>query len=159
MTQRAAPMSLAIELVTAFVLLLTLAFTVSAFFAPVLWFGAAVLMVVCIFCYLMAPVTYAVQDDRLIVNSHIHQKIFAPIVRCSRISEGQLPTLIGLRVFGNGGLFAGTGIFWNRMLGIFRAYITSARPDDLVLVETTDRKIIISPREPQLFVEAFQAAR
>jgi hypothetical protein len=66
---------------------------------------------------------------------------------------------VGIRLFGNGGLFAGQGFFWNRMFGLFRAYVTSARPADLVLVETTNRKILISPRDPQAFVTAWEVTR
>jgi hypothetical protein len=67
--------------------------------------------------------------------------------------------LIGLRLFGNGGVFAGAGWFWNRTLRVFRAYVTSARRDDLVLVETPARKIIISPVDARRFIQSCDVAR
>jgi hypothetical protein len=45
------------------------------------------------------------------------------------------------------------------MFGLFRAYVTSIRASDLVLVETTNRKILISPRDPEAFVEAWETSR
>ena len=57
-------------------------------------------------------------------------------------------------MFGNGGLFAGSGIFWNRTYGMHRAYITSTKPEDLVLVETTDTRILISPQDAGTWLRA-----
>jgi hypothetical protein len=60
---------------------------------------------------------------------------------------------MGLRLWGNGGLFAATGIFWNRAYGVYRAYVTSARYQDFVLVETRTQRILISPADPEAFVK------
>ena len=58
----------------------------------------------------------------------------------------------GIRLFGNGGLFSGTGIFWNRKLGVFRAYVTSTRKKEMLLVETDKYKVIISPLKQKIFL-------
>jgi hypothetical protein len=59
-----------------------------------------------------------------------------------------------LRLFGNGGLFAGSGIFWNRQLGVFRAYVTTSNRDHHLLVVTGKTKILISPADPRGFLVA-----
>jgi hypothetical protein len=56
-------------------------------------------------------------------------------------------------------LTAGAGIFWNRQFGVFRAYVTRCKHTELVLVETTRQKIIISPADPQAFWSAGACCR
>jgi hypothetical protein len=150
MKQAAAKTGLSIKIMTSFVLLLTASILVASLIAGTL------LGVICVLCYLFAPVAYALSDGQLIVFSHVGSKQFGPVVRCSQI-EGPVPwrLRLGIRLFGNGGLFAGTGIFWNRMYGVHRAYVTSSRYSDLVLVETTTRKILISPENPKAFVNSW----
>jgi hypothetical protein len=160
MQQVAADRSLSIRIVTSFVLVLIGGLLIASVYHPMLWFGAGILILVCLACYLLAPVGYALDDHRLTVYSHVHSKQFDSVVRCARIDQpNPWKMWVGIRLFGNGGLFAGVGIFWNRMFGIFRAYVTSARYSDLVLVETTKRKILISPRDPKAFVEAWESSR
>jgi hypothetical protein len=55
-----------------------------------------------------------------------------------------------LRVFGNGGLFAITGRFWNGKLGWYQAFATD--PSRAVVLRYADRKIVISPHDPQQFI-------
>lgn len=57
-----------------------------------------------------------------------------------------------LRIFGNGGLFAISGLFRNRSLGNFRAFVT--QPDRAVVLRTASRVIVISPAEPRAFLHA-----
>jgi len=56
-----------------------------------------------------------------------------------------------VRLFGNGGLFAITGWFWNRRIGRFRAYATD--PGRVVLLRYRDgRKIVVTPHDVQHFI-------
>ena len=56
-----------------------------------------------------------------------------------------------LRLFGNGGLFAFSGWFWNRRIGRFRAYATD--PDRVVLLAYRDgRKVVVTPHDVQHFI-------
>ena len=82
------------------------------------------------------------------------EKVFAPVTRCSLLSS-RPPW--GLRLWGNGGLFAATGIFWNKAYGVCRAYVTSARYEDYVPVETPGQKVLISPENPGEFVRALMS--
>ena len=59
-----------------------------------------------------------------------------------------------LRVWGNSGLFAGTGLFWNRQAGFFRAYVTSSKKSHLVLVESDIGKVVVSPEHLGDFFQA-----
>jgi hypothetical protein len=55
-----------------------------------------------------------------------------------------------LRLFGNGGIFSFSGIFWNRKLGIFHAYGTD--PGRAVVLKFRKRTIVITPDDTQHFI-------
>jgi|SRR5215472_12789545 len=56
-----------------------------------------------------------------------------------------------LRLFGNGGLFAISGWFWNRRLGRYRAYATD--PERAVLLRYRDgTKVVLTPHDVQHFI-------
>jgi hypothetical protein len=56
-----------------------------------------------------------------------------------------------VRLFGNGGLFAISGWFWNRRIGRFRAYATD--PGRTVLLRYRDgRKVVVTPHDVQHFI-------
>jgi len=61
-----------------------------------------------------------------------------------------------LRLFGNGGLFVISGVFWNRRLGRFRAYATD--PGRVVVLRYRDgRKIVVTPDDVQHFIVRVRA--
>jgi len=53
---------------------------------------------------------------------------------------------------GNGGFLAFSGWFRSKKLGNFRAYVTD--PDRCVVMEFQKRKIVVSPDDPEAYVEA-----
>lgn len=56
-----------------------------------------------------------------------------------------------LRLFGNGGLFAISGWFWNRKIGRYRAYATD--PERAVLLRYRDgTKVVLTPHDVQHFI-------
>ena len=55
-----------------------------------------------------------------------------------------------LRLFGNGGLFSFTGIFWNKRLGLFHAYGTD--PQRAVVLKFRKRMIVVTPDDTQRFI-------
>lgn len=55
-----------------------------------------------------------------------------------------------LRLLGNDGLFAITGWFRNRKLGLFRAFVSA--PRYAVVLRFDDRTLVISPEDPERFV-------
>jgi hypothetical protein len=155
MTQASAPMSPAIKVVTGLVLAMIAALFLAAgkvYGMP--WAGAGI-SAVALFCYLRAPIAYEINGDELTVRLRMCQKVFPAVIGCTTLT-GRPP--MGLRLWGNGGLFAATGIFWNQAYGVFRAYLTSARYQDYVLVATRTRKILISPENPAEFVKTWKSS-
>ena len=59
-----------------------------------------------------------------------------------------------LRLFGNGGLFAITGIYQNRALGRYRAYATD--PGQSVVLSLPGRIVVVTPADPAGFLEALK---
>lgn len=55
-----------------------------------------------------------------------------------------------LRLFGNGGLFSITGLFWSRKLGRFHAYATD--PSRAVVLRYRNRSVVVTPHDPQQFI-------
>jgi hypothetical protein len=149
MTQGTARMSRAVKVTTVAVLVGTAICAVAALYIPPLAYAATVLMLVSVFCYLTAPVGYELEGGRLTVFTHIGRTVFAPVVGCSRVDR---TIYWGVRLFGNGGLFGGTGFFWNPRFGVFRAYVTSARSSDMLMVDTPGRKVLITPEDPETFI-------
>jgi hypothetical protein len=56
-----------------------------------------------------------------------------------------------IRLYGNAGLFAFTGWYWNRRLGRYRLFATNFR--HAVVLTLADRTIVVSPSSAQAFVE------
>ena len=67
-------------------------------------------------------------------------------------ASGDVELLKGsLRIFGNGGLFSISGWFWNRRLGIYRAFATD--PSRAVFLKFRDRRpVLITPHDTQHFL-------
>ena len=152
MKQPVASTSRAIRIVTAAVLILNAGLYAAALFEPAAIYAAVgISAIVLISYFLWTPVDYELAHGELNVSFRIGSKRYGPVTKCSPV---EAPLRAGIRVFGNGGLFAGSGIFWNRTYGMHRAYVTSTRPEDLVLVETTDTRILISPRDAGAWLRA-----
>jgi len=150
MKQDVAPTSLSIKILTLLVLLMTIGMLIGSVYEPGLLWAGTVLAVVVLFCYLSAPVAYEIKGDQLLIITRIGNKTFGPITRCSFVYDDK-PSF-GIRLWENGGLFAGTGIFWNKKYGIFRAYVTTGSKSHLVLVDTPATRVVITPGSPDQFV-------
>lgn len=62
-----------------------------------------------------------------------------------------------VRWFGNGGLYAFTGLFQNRELGRYRAFVTDyART---VVLRIGRRTVVVSPSAPEAFVDEIRATQ
>jgi hypothetical protein len=61
-----------------------------------------------------------------------------------------------LRLAGNGGLYACTGLFRNKRLGLYRAFVTDLNRCDVLRLPK--RPIVVSPDRPEEFVGAVKAA-
>ena len=150
MKQPAASASGTIKVISGVIIVLTAGFLAASAFNGIFLLPGLILAVVILFCFLRAPIAYDLSDNRLSIVYRLGEKRFEPVVKCSLAGER---VNMGVRLWGNGGLFAATGIFWSKKHGVFRAYITAHKPGELVLVETRGKKIFISPENPEEFIE------
>jgi hypothetical protein len=149
-----APTQTAIKIVTAVVILMGLGFLVGCFFEKMLCIAAVLIGLMVPVCYLRSPKEYEILPDAFVVHFHWGSKRFGGIVSARRVSTAAGNSL---RLWGNGGVFAGTGIFWNSTWGIFRAYVTNSASEYSALVETHTGKVLVSPRDQAAFLESCAA--
>ena len=158
LTQRAAPTSPLIQLVTGIYVLITIGVLVGAAVwpSPLMAVVGGILGLTGFACFLLAPVAYELSAGRLTVVLRVGRLRYGPVVNCMTPQQvANLPNLMwGVRLFGNGGVFAGVGIFWSPALGVYRAWVTSARRADLVVVNTRKTRVLITPQDPEQFVAA-----
>lgn len=62
-----------------------------------------------------------------------------------------------IRLFGIGGVFSWSGLFRNKTLGTYRAFVTD--PSRTVVLRFRSHVVVVSPDEPEKFVETVTAAR
>jgi hypothetical protein len=151
MTSATAPASRCIKVISGLVMLLTAGFLAASVWHKVLLLPGAVLVLIVVGCYLRSPIGYGISPEGLTIRFHLGSKHFGPLTGAALVTQ---PLGLSLRLFGNGGLFSGTGIFWNIKWGIFRAYITASDPTKLVLVEAGSKKVLISPERPDEIIRA-----
>ena len=93
-------------------------------------------------CYLRAPVAYEITpDNRLVVRFRWGSRQFAFVKRFHPVPGRFWFTL---RLWGNGGVFGATGIYWNRTFGVFHAYVTDQKKKVVVELQN-GKKVVISP--------------
>jgi len=153
MKHNAAKMDLSIKIVTFVVFILMVGFFIASIYINGLIIAALIILIILIFCYFYAPTEYEISDSRLIVYRNYGKIEFNRVTNC-RLIEEKIPFTI--RLWGNGGVFAGTGIFWNKLYGVFRMHITHAKQSEFVVVETDRQIIIISPENPRMFIESWK---
>lgn len=61
-----------------------------------------------------------------------------------------------LRLFGNGGFFSFTGLFWNRRLGRYRMFAND--PRRAVALHFPDRRVVLAPADPETFASRLRRA-
>lgn len=145
-----APMSTDVKVITAAVLTGMVALLVASLYYQPLLLVAAIVGLISLFCYLYSPVSYDVSAGSLTILFRRGKRDCGRITRCTKVHKR---VSMFLRVWGNGGLFAGTGLFWNKKLGFFRAYVTSSKTQYLILVHTDREQVLISPEHPEQLIE------
>ncbi len=115
---------------------------------------STLLIAVFISIYAFSPVQYVLTPEALIIHrpfSDVH--ISKETLTSVQIVDKETMKWT-IRTFGVGGLFGYYGKFANRKLGSMTFYAT--RRTNFVLLITSDgRKIILTPDEPQSFMEHF----
>lgn len=154
MTHTVAPACRAIRIVTAIVFAMTAVLFAAAVAGHSTLIPAALLLLIVAACWTFwVPVAYETGGGELVIRFRIGRVRYAPVTGATLPAEA----LTGVvRLVGNGGLFAGSGIYWSRSQGVFRAYVTRLAPQDLVRVEAGGRRIFVSPANPAALKSALQ---
>lgn len=145
--------SLSIKIVTSIVILACISLIIFSGRHTFLLILASLFALLIIWAYLLSPASYQIRNNNLIIWKNLGRKDFPNITQCSIINEKPPFTI---RLFGNGGLFAGTGIFWNKKYGNFRVYVTTGKKLNMVLLNTKKGKVVISPANPKAFIEYWE---
>ena len=98
---------------------------------------------------------YAVTSDAILV----HRLLWSTRLPLSELKSAEFAPDIargGLRLFGNGGLFSFSGLFRNRSLGTYRAFLTDLHRT--VVLHFTKRTVVVSPSAPEDFVHDVDSA-
>jgi len=107
------------------------------------------------FCVLLGCVLFVVQGYRIEGNILLVERLlWATALSLEGLTEVQCdPQAIkgALRLFGNGGMFAITGLFYSKKLGRFRLFATD--PAKAVILRLGTRTIVITPLVPEIFAE------
>lgn len=108
------------------------------------------LMSVYLFCVFFRPMSYKLTADSLIIHRLFNDIVInrKDILIVREVTRADMRLTI--RTFGVGGLFGYFGKFSNATIGRMTLYAT--RRDKTVLVETSDKKLILTPDNPAEFI-------
>jgi hypothetical protein len=118
--------------------------------------GSLVILAILLVTAAFAIRGYSVMDGRLLIHRMGWSNKFdlAELVS-AEVSPGA--TIGSLRTMGIGGLFGFVGHFHNEILGSYKAYATNEF--NTVVLVFGDQKIVVTPDDPEEFVEAVKAAK
>lgn len=103
----------------------------------------------------MAPKGYALSDAELLIDRKI-KPVRIPLREITEVRALEDGLFRGsLRLMGTSGFYGHYGLFWNRKLGKFRAYVT--RTKDLVAVRTEKGLFLLSPDDTKDFTISLNA--
>ncbi|MDH4411212.1 MAG: PH domain-containing protein [Verrucomicrobiales bacterium] len=115
---------------------------------PAFWLGLLPLALV-IGCALFTIRGYALTPDTLL----IHRLLWSTRVSLAELQSAEyLPGAMrgSIRTCGNGGFFSVTGLYWSRLLGSYRAFVTDLQRT--VVLRFPGRTLVLSPESPEEFV-------
>ena len=116
----------------------------TALFLLGVWVGAA----------LFTVRGYVLTREALLVQRLFWRSV-VPLQGLTRASADPTAMSRSFRLFGNGGLFAFSGLFKNRRLGQYRAYATN--PAQAVVLELPSRPVVVTPDVTSEFLGALRA--
>ncbi|RAJ08843.1 PH (Pleckstrin Homology) domain-containing protein [Chitinophaga skermanii] len=141
------------------IVLLTLGLLYTGFVDPAkpVYVGGAILLVVVLISLGLSPRSYSIEEGQLIIHRLVGQKRIplASITAARHLDRSELG--IVMRTMGIGGLFGYIGSFHSSKIGHYSSWTTNR--DSLVLIETADKKYMISPTDYDGFLRAFQQAK
>ena len=118
--------------------------------------GSLVILAILLVAAAFAIRGYSVMDGKLLIHRLGWSNKFdlAELVR-AEVSPGA--TMGSLRTMGIGGLFGFVGHFHNEILGSYKAYATNEF--NTVVLVFGNQTIVVTPDDPEEFVEAVTAAK
>jgi len=103
---------------------------------------------------LMFAAPFCVRGYRVTADAVLVRRLFwtTRLPRAGLLGAQIEPGVMGrsIRACGNGGLFVFAGLFWNRALGFYRAYVTDF--ERTVVLRYAGRTVVVSPENPERFV-------
>jgi hypothetical protein len=124
---------------------------------PGVWWATPLLLALPPLCALFLVRGYRITPDAILV---LRPGWTTRLPRAGLLFAEAAPDAMrgSIRLCGNGGFFAFTGLFWNRTLGRHRAFVTD--PARTVVLRYAPRTVVISPADPAVFVsELRQSSR
>ncbi len=94
---------------------------------------------------------YEIGPDKIEII-RIIGRVSYPIENIERIEFDPEATSFSMRMMANGGLYSYSGFFRNEKLGSYRAYVSN-KANTVVLYRKKGSPIVVSPGEPEKFVE------
>lgn len=93
--------------------------------------------------------SYTITDDAILIRRLWWS---TRLERGLLVSAEVVPKVMNrsLRACGNGGGFSFTGWYWNRQLGLYRAFVTDL--NRTVVLKFRLRNVVVSPEDPEGFV-------
>ena len=93
---------------------------------------------------------YEIQDNKLLIHRFFWKKA---IDLHGILSVEYDPDAVkgSIRLFGNGGLFAFSGIYKNKKLGNYRVFATDYKK--CVVMKNKEKTFVVTPENPKTFVE------
>ena len=110
---------------------------------------------VLVFCLFFSVSGYSVKNGQLLVHRLGWSTKF-DLARLSAFNANSHAMMGSIRLFGSAGLFSIIGHYRNGVLGHYRAYVTDSAKS--VVLEFGTAKIVVSPDDPQSFVETLRDA-
>ena len=118
--------------------------------------GSLVILAILLVAAAFAIRGYSVMDGRLLVHRlGWSNKFDLSELVSAEVSPGA--TMGSLRTMGIGGLFGFVGHFHNEILGSYKAFATNEL--NTVVLVFGDQTIVVTPDDPEEFVEAVTAAK
>jgi len=131
---------------------ITLFAVVFIFFNPNPWvvmvFGA-----ILVGSYFFMVRGYRVEEGRLVIIRPGWEKSF-DLCGLKNVRFDPEAMKWSWRIWGNGGLFGWIGLFRNRRLGRYKAYVSNRYR--CVVLETTDRTLVVSPADAESFIQVLK---
>ncbi len=108
-----------------------------------------------IVCMMLSVGGYSVKGGTLMIH-RFGWSLKYPLSELSEVSVVPHAMMGAMKVVGAEGVFGSIGLFRNGVLGFFRAYVTDK--ERTVVLGFGERRIVVSPDDPEAFKQAIEAA-